>query len=92
MTKRSGREEPPPHFVPPPPLLHVSRPGDKGTTDPFYQFKRAARDNGKPYRSPEPRAEQGLLSLLATKAALVVMASLLAAVVVTLLVLLVLKA
>jgi len=91
MTRRSGREEPPPHFVPPPTLLNVSRPGDRGTTDPFYQFKKAARDNGKPYKSPEPKAEQGLLNLLATKAALVVMGCLLAAVVATLLALLVMK-
>jgi hypothetical protein len=91
MTKRSGREGPPTRFVPPPTLLNSSRPGDRGTSDPFRQFKLAARDNGKPYKSAEPKAEQGLLNLLATKAALVVMGCLLAAVVAILLVLVLIK-
>jgi hypothetical protein len=92
MTKRSPEEWPPPRQVAPPPLQNVARPGDKGTTDPFRQFKLAARDDGKPFKSAEPKVEQGLLSLLAGKAALVVMGCLLAAVVVIVLVLLVTKA
>ncbi len=66
-------------------------PGDKGTSDPFRQFKRLARDDGKPYESPEPRAERQLLTLLGTNAAVVVMSCVLGAVVLTLLVLLVLR-
>jgi hypothetical protein len=93
MTKRPQREWPPPtvRHVPPPYVSNVHRPGDKGTADPFYQFKRAARDNGKPYESPEPKAERQLLSLLGTKAAMVVMYGLLVVVAATLLVLLVAK-
>jgi hypothetical protein len=85
---RKSRREPPPTFVEPPPVYNVHRPGDRGTADPFYQFKRLARDDGKPYVSPEPKAERALLALLGTKAAVVVMSCLLAVVVVTLLVLL----
>jgi hypothetical protein len=59
---------------------------------PLYQFKRAARDDGKPYKSPEPKAEQGLLALLGTNAAVTVMICLFVAVVAVLLVLLVIKA
>jgi len=94
MTKRSPREGPPPgtRFVPPPYVSNVHRPGDKGTSDPFYQFKKAARDDGSPYKSPEPKAERQLLGLLGTNAAMVVMYGLLAVVVAALLVLLVLKA
>ena len=91
---KKRREGPPPgvEFVPPPYVSNVHRPGDKGTSDPFYQFKKAARDDGKPYKSPEPKAERQLLSLLATNGAVVVMGGLLVAVVVVLLVLLVVKA
>jgi hypothetical protein len=72
-------------------VSNVHRPGDKGTSDPFYQFKKAARDDGKPYKSPEPKAERQLLGLLGTNAAMVVMGGLLVVVVVVLLVLLVVK-
>jgi hypothetical protein len=51
-----------------------------------------ARDDGKPYKSPEPKAKRELLALLATNAALVVMCCLLVAVVITVLVLLVSRA
>jgi hypothetical protein len=93
MTKKPRRESAPAgtEFVPPPYVSNVHRPGDKGTADPFYQFKKAARDDGKPYKSPEPKAERQLLSLLGTNAAVVVMGGLLVAVVVVLLVLLVVK-
>jgi len=77
MTKGSPEDWPPPRYVAPPPLQNVVRPGDKGTSDRFRQFKRAARDDGEPFKSPEPRAEQALLSLLATKGALIVMGSVL---------------
>jgi hypothetical protein len=92
MTRRSRREWPPPTFVEPPYVSNVHRPGDKGTADPFYAFKRRARDDGRPYKSPEPKAERALLALLGTNAALVVMSCLALAVVATLLVLLVLRA
>jgi hypothetical protein len=93
MTRKPRREWPPPtdRFVEPPPVPNVYRPGDKVTPGPLYRFKQAARDDGKPYKSPEPKAEQQLLGLLGTNAAVVVMWGLLAAVVVTVLVLLVLK-
>jgi len=93
MARKPRREGPPPgvEFVPPPYVSNVHRPGDKGTADPFYQFKKAARDDGKPYKSAEPKAERQLLGLLGTNAAVVVMGGLLVAVVVVLLVLLVLK-
>ena len=91
MTKRSRREWPPPtvRHVPPPYVSNVHRPGDKGTADPFYAFKRLARDDGKPYESPEPKAERQLLALLGTKAVLIVMSCVLVAVVAVVLVLLV---
>lgn len=92
MTKRSRRGWPPPTVVPPPYVANVHRPGDKTTADPFYQFKRLARDDGKPYESPEPKAERELLALLGTRAPLVVMSCLLVAVVAVLLVLLVTRA
>jgi hypothetical protein len=93
MTEKPRREGPPPgvEFVPPPYVSNVHRPGDKGTSDPFRQFKLAARDDGKPYKSPEPKAERQMLALLGTNAAVVVMGGLLVVVVVVLLVLLVLK-
>jgi hypothetical protein len=91
MTRRPRRQWPPPTFVEPPYVSNVHRPGDKGTSDPFYQFKKAARDDGKPYKSPEPKAERQLLGLLGTNAAMVVMGGLLVVVVVVLLVLLVVK-
>ena len=91
MTKRSRREWPPPTFVEPPYVSNVHRPGDRGTADPFYAFKRRARDDGKPYKSPEPKAERDLLALLGTNAVVVVMSCLLAAVVATLVVLLVVR-
>ena len=93
MTEKPRREWPPPNteFVPPPYVSNVHRPGDKGTADPFFQFKRAARDDGQPYKSPEPKAERQLLGLLGTNAAMVVMCGLLVVVVATLVVLLVVK-
>jgi hypothetical protein len=41
--------------------------------DPFYQFEQLERDDGKPYRPPEPKAELWLLSLLSGKGAMRVM-------------------
>ena len=78
--------------VDPPYVPNVYRPGDKVTPGPLHAFKQAARDDGKPYKSPEPKAEQSLLALLGTNAAVVVMCCLLAAVLVTVLVLLVTRA
>lgn len=94
MTKKSRREWPPPtdRFVEPPPVPNVYKPGDRVTPGPLYTFKRLARDDGKPYKSPEPKAERKLLALLATNAALVVMCCLLVAVVITVLVLLATRA
>jgi hypothetical protein len=88
MTKRS-------HPGLPPPVPGRGMPSYRGgmfaPRDPFYVFKRIARDNGKPYKPPEPKAEQELLSWLSGKAALVVMGCLLAAVVVALLVVVAVK-
>ena len=94
MARKSRREWPPPNtrFVPPPYVSNVHRPGDKGTADPFAQFKRLARDDGKPYESPEPKVERRLLASLGTNATVIVMCCLLVAVVVTVLVLLVTRA
>ena len=92
MTRKSRGDWPPPGHVSPPPLQIMHRPGDRGTSDPFLQFKRLARDDGKPYKSAEPRAEVKLLSLLATKAALVVMGCLLVVVFATVLALMVIRA
>ena len=83
MTRRS---QPPPYT---PPTPGPGRLG--GRRDPFRQFERVARDNGKPYQPPEPKAELLLLAWLSSKAALRVMMGLLAAVVVALLVVLVVK-
>lgn len=83
MTRRSQPEGEPP--------LEIGRRGPRGSWDPFYAFEKIARDDGKPYKSPEPKAERQLLTLLGTNAVLVVMSGLLVVVVVTLLVLLVLK-
>jgi len=94
LARKPRREWSPPsgEFVEPSYVSNVHRPGDKGTSDPFYQFKKLARDDGKPYKSPEPKAEQDLLALLGTNAATVVMCCLLVAVVVVVLVLLVTRA
>lgn len=78
MTRRSQPEWPP---------RTPGRRGPRGSFDPFYQFERLARDDGKPYRSPEPKAELHLLAFLGSKAALIVMGCLLVVVVATLLVL-----
>jgi hypothetical protein len=93
MTEKPRREWPPPtvEHVEPPYVSNVHRPGDKGTADPFYQFKKAARNDGKPYKSPEPKAERQLLGLLGTNAATVVICGLLVAVVAILVVLMALK-
>jgi hypothetical protein len=72
MTKREQRVWPPP------------TPGRRGpgrSYDPFYAFKQMARDDGKPYKPPEPKAELRLLALLGTRGALVVMYCLLVAVI-----------
>jgi hypothetical protein len=64
MTRKSESPEPPP------------MPGRRGpgrSWDPFYQFEQLARDDGKPYRPPEPKAELRLLALLGTKTAVTVM-------------------
>jgi hypothetical protein len=90
MAKNSRREEQP-RFVPPPYVPNVRKPGDKVTPGPVYKFRQLARDNGKPYKSPEPKAERQLLGLLGTNAAMVVMGGVLVAVVAALLVLLALK-
>ena len=67
-------------------------PGRRGygrTYDPFSEFKRLARDDGKPLESPEPKAERQLLVLLGSKPALAVMTCLLVVVAFTLIVLMV---
>jgi hypothetical protein len=83
MTRRSQ-----PEWTPPP------TPGRRGpgrSYDPFYQFERLERDGGKPYQSPEPKAERELLALVGSNAALVVMGCLLVLVVGALLGLLVVR-
>ena len=84
MTRRSGRGWTPP--------AEIGRRGPRGSWDPFYAFEKVARDDGKPYKSPESKAERELLALLSSKTSLVVMSSVLVLVVITLLVLLVLRA
>jgi hypothetical protein len=88
---RKSRPEEQPRFVPPPYVPNVVRPGDKVTPGPVYRFKQLARDDGKPYKSPEPKAERQLLSLLGTNAVTVVMGGLLVVVIVGLVVLFALK-
>jgi hypothetical protein len=89
MTKRSRREWPAPTFVEPPYVSNSHKPGDKGTTDPFYQFENRARHDGEP--APVPKESQ-FMALLGSKAAVTVMWCLLAVVVVTVLALLVTRA
>jgi hypothetical protein len=93
MSKKPQHESPPPttEFVAPPYVPNVRRPGDKFTPGPLYQFRQLARDDGKPYKSPVPKSERQLLSLLGTNAATLMMGGLLVVVVVALLVLLVVK-
>lgn len=83
MTRRSR-----PGQIPP---LTLGRRGPRGSFDPFYQFERIARDDGKPCQPPETKAQRELLTLLGSRAAVVVMGCLLAVVVVSLLVVLVVK-
>jgi hypothetical protein len=83
MTRRSESEQEPP--------LEIGRRGPRGSWDPFYAFEKIARDDGKPYQSPEPKAERQLLTLLGSNAVVVVMSGLLVVVVVLLLGLLVFK-
>ncbi len=83
MTRRSR-----PAGMPPPTF---GRRGPGRTYDPFYRFEQAARVGGKPYKSPEPKAERELLALLSGNAALMVMGCVLVLVVVALLVLLVVR-
>ena len=78
----SQREWPPPT---------AGRRGPGRSYDPFYQFERVARDDGKPYMPPEPKAELRLLALLGSRAAVAVVGCLLAVVVVNLRVLLALR-
>lgn len=59
--------------------------------DPFYAFEKLARDDGKPYQPPEPKAERALLTLLGTNASMVVMSCLLGVVVIGVLVVLVFR-
>jgi hypothetical protein len=69
MTRRSDpRREPP---------LEIGRRGPRGSWDPFYAFEKIARDDGKPHKSPEPKAERQLLTLLGSNAAMVLMSCLL---------------
>jgi len=65
------------------------RRGWLGSYYPFYRFQQLARDDGKPYESPEPKVERRLLSLLGTRAAVTVMTCLLVIVAFTLIVLVV---
>jgi hypothetical protein len=74
------------------PIRWPQWPGRRGrgrSYDPFYDFERLARDNDKPFESPEPKVERQLLVLLASKTALVVMTCLLVVVAFTLIVLMV---
>jgi hypothetical protein len=76
MSRRSQREWPPP------------TPGRRGpgrSYDPFYEFERVARDDGKPYVRPEPKAEVRLLALLGSKTAVAIIWCLLLVVVAVLL-------
>jgi len=82
MTRRSKHTEWEPGMA-------VGRRGVGRSYDPFYQFKRLARDDGKPYESPEPKAELRLLALLSSRAALVVMSAVAVIVAFTLIVLMV---
>ena len=66
----------------------VGRRGWLGAFYPFYQFQQLARDDGKPYQPPEPKAELKLLALLGTRTVVVVMSCLLVVVAFTLIVLL----
>jgi hypothetical protein len=59
--------------------------------DPFYAFEKLERDDGKPYQSPEPKAERALLALLSGNATLILMSCLLAAVVAAVLVVVVVR-
>jgi hypothetical protein len=77
-----------PEWIPPP------TPGRRRfgrSYDPFYAFEKLERDDGKPYRSPEPKAERALLILLGSNTALVVMGCVLVFVLAALLVVLVVK-
>jgi hypothetical protein len=82
MTRRSRSE-----WIPPAnPGRQIGR-----RYDPFYAFEKLARDNGKPYQSPEPKAERALLTLLGGNASMVLMSCLLGMVVIGVLVVLVFK-
>jgi hypothetical protein len=77
--------------IPPPGPLPIRRGTGWGAQDPFIWFERAARDNGKPHESPEPKSERALLALLQGKAMLVLMICLLVVVVAALLAVLIVK-
>jgi hypothetical protein len=83
MTRKSQWQGEPP--------MEIGRRGPRGSWDPFYAFEKIARDDGKPYKPPEPKAERQLLALLGSNAVVVVMGCVLAVVVVLLLVLIVFK-
>ncbi len=82
MTRKSQPQRPPPA-----PGLPIFGRGH----NPINEFKRLARDDGKPYKAPEPKAELQLLALLGSKAAAKVMSCVLVVVVATLLVILLAK-
>jgi hypothetical protein len=82
VTKRSQ-----PQWAP----QQIGRRGPRGSYDPFYAFEKAARNNGKPYKPPEPKAEQQLLAVIGSKTTLIVMGSVLVIAVVALLVVMVVK-
>jgi hypothetical protein len=86
-TARMSRKSQP-EWPPPPP----GRRGPGRSYNPFYQFEKLARDDGKTYKPPEPRAELWLLGMLGTKTAVRVMTCLLALVILAFLAVLVLRA
>ncbi len=66
--------------------------GQRGHWDPFYEFEQIARDHGEPPEPPKPsRGALLLVELLTSKAAVIVMGSVLAVVAFALLVLLVFR-
>jgi hypothetical protein len=81
-------KKPEPEWPPPTP----GRRGFGRSYDPFYAFEQLARDDGKPYKPPEPKAELQLLAWLGSKGPLVVMYCLLLVVVGVVLALLITRA
>jgi len=68
--------------------MPVGRRGWLGSFYPFYQFQQLARDDGRPYKPPEPKTELKLLAMLGSKRVVVVMSCLLVVVAFTLIVML----